>query len=174
MENKKRFTTYSTLIKAFKNQEGKTEFRPYVIIEGNLTRDVELKTGKASYYVFTSMGTNVSAQEVFARAKGQYDDKTQYNQESFFNLKFFGKTAERLAKIGTKGLNIIVWGNLELDTYKDAKGNEKKSVSIIVENFKPIFKNSKNENETINNPKTQKPVIQEAEIDDEDDEDIPF
>jgi len=176
---KKRFTTYTTLKREFTSTDGKIQVRPYVIIEGNLTRDIELKAGKSAYYVFTSIGTNVSAEEVHARATGDYKKDGTYNQQGFVNLKFFGKTAERLAKVGSKGLRLVVWGDIEEESYKDAQKNDKKSVTITVENFIPIFKGAKVETEdsTLNQPDTNQPSANEEFFepsDDYDDEEIPF
>ncbi len=173
MAENKRFTTYTTITRVVKDSEGKNKAMPFIIIEGNLTRDIELKSGKKANYVFTSIGTNVRAEEVYERAIGKYEKDKNYNDNVFFNLKFFGKTAERLAKIGTKGLHLVVWGNAEVDSYK-ANGVEKKSVSITVDNFIPIFKNSEK-----TEAKTDAPVAADggysADFEEpDDDEDIPF
>jgi single-stranded DNA-binding protein len=173
MAENKRFTTYTAITRVVKDSEGKNKAMPFIIIEGNLTRDIELKSGKKANYVFTSIGTNVRAEEVYERAIGKHEKDKNYNDNVFFNLKFFGKTAERLAKIGTKGLHLVVWGNAEVDSYK-ANGVEKKSVSITVDNFIPIFKNSEK-----TEAKTDAPVAADggysADFEEpDDDEDIPF
>jgi len=140
-----------------------------------------LKAGKSACYVFTSMGTNVSAEEVCARAKGDYNKETNYNTNTFFNLKFFGKTAERFSKIGKKGLKIVIWGDIEEENY-NSKEEARKSISITVDNFIPIFpKDAKPENGSNAAPSNKnngQPAAYEegplGGLDDDDDEEIPF
>lgn len=141
MAEKKRFTNFSTLTRTFTDGKGAQQTRPFVVIEGNLTRDIELKAGKNTPYVFASIGTSISAEEVFARSTGTFSNSDSYSESPFFNLKFFGKAAERVAKIGAKGLKLVVWGDLEEESYKDSAGNVKKSVTITVENFIVVFSN---------------------------------
>ena len=107
MAENKRFTTYTTITRVVKDSEGKNKAMPFIIIEGNLTRDIELKSGKKANYVFTSIGTNVRAEEVYERAIGKHEKDKNYNDNVFFNLKFF-ETAERLAKDRNR-LHLVVW-----------------------------------------------------------------
>ena len=106
MAENKRFTTYTTITRVVKDSEGKNKAMPFIIIEGNLTRDIELKSGKKANYVFTSIGTNVRAEEVYERAIGKHEKDKNYNDNVFFNLKFFGKTAERLATVSYTHLDV--------------------------------------------------------------------
>jgi hypothetical protein len=87
MAENKRFTTYTTITRVVKDSKGKNKAMPFIIIEGNLTRDIELKSGKKANYVFTSIGTNVRAEEVYERAIGKYEKDKNYNDNVKFNRK---------------------------------------------------------------------------------------
>lgn len=185
---KKRFTNYSTYQRTFIDSQGERQIRPFVIIEGNLTRDVELKSGKSTSYVFSSMGTSVSSEAVYAKAAGDYDKNASYDENPFFNLKFFGKTAERLAKIGKKGAKLSVWGDIEVEEYKDANGAVRKSITINVDNFTVLYMANGNGNGEDNGekpaaapPAAKKTKAKEVTpepvdnlVPDGDDDDLPF
>jgi single stranded DNA-binding protein len=185
---KERFTNYSTLTRTYETNAGERQDKAFVVIEGNLTRDPELKAGKSTSYLFNAIGTSVSAEEVFARANNTYDKKKSYDSNSFFNLKFFGRNAERIAKIGKKGMKLIIWGDIEKEEYTDSSGNDRISIGINVENFVAIFgggdygddKKSSKSNKKESKPKEK---VEDEEIDDEelstdfledDDDDLPF
>lgn len=193
-DEKKRFTNYSVLTRTFLTRNGEKVESPYIIVEGNLTKDPELKAGENTSYVFLSLGTSLSAAEVAARAAGSFSSKKTYDENNFFNLRFFGKQAERIAKIGKKGLKVIIWGDIEEEQYK-AQGKIRTSASINVQNFVCVFNNGteeeqdeQDEQETKKEPakktstkkaSTKKaPAKQEPEEDytgeDEDDEELPF
>lgn len=191
MANKReRFTNYSTMTRTYTTNEGSKKEKPFVVIEGNLVKDPELKAGKSTNYVFNSIGTSVSAEEVCARAKNIYDKSETYDDNNFFSVKFFGRLAERIAKIGKKGQKLIIWGDITEEEYKDASGNVKKNIEIKVENFIVIFSNQNNNSTKTKKAKTKKEaenknepeVEQEEDVDDielsddflEDDDDLPF
>jgi single-strand DNA-binding protein len=105
-----------------------------VVLKGNLTKDIELK--------YTPGGIAVGKTSI-AIADG-YGDK---QKTFFFNLTFFGKTAEMVNQHFHKGSQILIKGKLQQDTWVDNNGYKKQAVGVIVENVE--FCGSKN-NQTSN------------------------
>lgn len=91
-----------------------------VILMGNLTRDVELKT---------SQGGTTFARTGIAVTRPFHKDETD-----FFNLVAFGKTAEFLGKYFAKGRRILIEGVLRQSTYEDKEGNKKSTVEVVIDN----------------------------------------
>ena len=108
-----------------------------VVLKGNLTKDVELR--------YSPSGTAVGKSSI-AISDGYKDKQNTY----FFNLTFFGKTAEMANQYLYKGSQVLVKGKLVQESWTDNMGNKKQNVSITVENME--FCGTKNQNQTQNNP----------------------
>ena len=101
-----------------------------VILMGRLTQDVELKT--------TPNNVSVVQFSIAVNRRGK-DAKTDFIECTAFN-----KTAEFISKYFRKGSAIIVFGNIQVDTWKDKEGHNRKSVKVIAEEAQ--FGESKSQN----------------------------
>lgn len=128
-----------------------------VVLKGNLTKDIELK--------YTPNGTALAKTSI-AISDGYGDNKKTY----FFNLTFFGKTAEMVNQYLHKGSSILVRGKLVQETWTDNMGNKKQNVSVIVENVEFCEKKASQTNQP-QQTYNQTPPQQNNNIDEES---IPF
>ena len=98
-----------------------------VILMGNLTRDVEVRT--------TPSGQSVAnfSLAVSRSWKGQ-DGQTQ-EQTSFINCVAWGKLGEIIAQYVKKGDPLLVSGRLDQRSYDDKDGNKRQAVEVNVEDF---------------------------------------
>lgn len=98
-----------------------------VILMGNLTRDVEVRT--------TPSGQSVAnfSLAVTRSWKGQ-DGQTQ-DQTSFINCVAWGKVGEIIAQYVQKGAPLLVSGRLDQRSYEDKDGNKRQAVEVVVEDF---------------------------------------
>ena len=103
-----------------------------ILVEGNLTRDPELKT--------TPKGTSVCS---FSVASNRfYKQDQEYQKEvSFFDVETWAKLAESCAEYLEKGRGVRVVGRLKQDRWQDQEGNPRSKVKIVAEHveFKPVF-----------------------------------
>lgn len=98
-----------------------------VILMGNLTRDVEMRTTPSGQQV-----ANFSL-AVTRSWKGQ-DGQTQ-DQTSFINCVAWGKPGEIIAQYVGKGAPLLVSGRLDQRSYEDKDGNKRQAVEVVVEDF---------------------------------------
>jgi len=98
-----------------------------VILMGNLTRDVELRTTPSGQTV-----ANFSL-AISRSWKGQ-DGQTQ-EQTSFINCVAWGKAGEIIAQYTSKGTPLLVSGRLDQRSYEDKDGNKRQAVEVVVEDF---------------------------------------
>ena len=98
-----------------------------IILMGNLTRDVELRT--------TPSGQTVGnfSLAISRSWKGQ-DGQTQ-EQTSFINCVAWGKVGEIIAQYTSKGTALLVSGRLDQRSYEDKDGNKRQAVEVVVEDF---------------------------------------
>lgn len=92
-----------------------------VILMGRLAADPELKT--------TTGGTSVVQFSVAVNRK--YSKEEQ--KVDFIDCTAFGKTADFLGKYFRKGSSVIVFGNIQVESWKDKDGNNRRSTKIIVD-----------------------------------------
>lgn len=99
-----------------------------VILQGNLTRDPEVRT-MPSGSTIARLGLAVNR---------TYADKDGNRKEevTFVDVDAFGKQAEVLARFFTKGRPILIEGRLKLDQWTDKTTGEKKSrLGVVLEGF---------------------------------------
>lgn len=98
-----------------------------VILMGNLTRDIEMRT--------TPSGQSVAnfSLAVSRSWKGQ-DGQTQ-EQTSFINCVAWGKPGEIIAQYVKKGDPLLVSGRLDQRSYDDKDGNKRQAIEVNVEDF---------------------------------------
>lgn len=103
-----------------------------ILIEGNLTRDPELKS--------TPKGTPVCSFSVASNRFYKQDEEYQ-KEVSFFDVEAWAKLAESCAEYLEKGRGVRVVGRLKQDRWQDQEGNPRSKVKIVAEHveFKPVF-----------------------------------
>ena len=98
-----------------------------VILMGNLTRDVEMRT--------TSSGQNVASFSLAITRSWRGQDGQQQEQTSFINCVAWGKAGEIIAQYTSKGSQLLVSGRLDQRSYEDKDGNKRQAVEVVVEDF---------------------------------------
>jgi len=99
-----------------------------VILGGRLTADPELK--------MTPNGVPVCSFSIAINRRFATD------QVDFINCLTWRNQAEFLCKYFRKGSSIIVFGNIQVDTWKDKEGHNRRSTRVIVDELQ--FGESKN------------------------------
>ncbi len=99
-----------------------------VILIGNLTRDVDLKT----------LNSGASIAQIGLAINRKWKDKAGEDQEevTFVDCEAWGKTAEIMAKYLSKGKPVFIDGRLKLDSWDDKESGQKRSkMKVVVESF---------------------------------------
>lgn len=104
-----------------------------VILMGNLTRDVEIRT--------TSGGQNVGNFSLAVTRSWRDQSGTQQEQTSFINCVAWGKTGDIIAQYVQKGAPLLVSGRLTQRSYEDKEGNKRSATEVVVEDFNFISSN---------------------------------
>ena len=103
-----------------------------VFINGNLTKDMEVKVLQNGNYV---------GKFTIANTVGYGDKKKTY----FIPCTLFGKRVESLEKILVTGVGVLVEGQLDYTSTKDEQGNWKNYTNVIVTEIEITkFKESNN------------------------------
>lgn len=98
-----------------------------VILMGNLTRDVEMRT--------TPSGQSVANFSLAVSRSWKGQDGQQQEQTSFINCVAWGKPGEIIAQYVSKGNPLLVSGRLDQRSYDDKDGNKRQAVEVVVEDF---------------------------------------
>lgn len=98
-----------------------------VILMGNLTRDVEMRT--------TPSGQSVANFSLAVSRSWKGQDGQQQEQTSFINCVAWGKAGEIIAQYVSKGNSLLVSGRLDQRSYDDKDGNKRQAVEVVVEDF---------------------------------------
>ncbi|GAB4150085.1 MAG: hypothetical protein Fur0037_18510 [Planctomycetota bacterium] len=98
-----------------------------VILMGNLTRDVELRT--------TQGGTAVAKLGMAVNRKWSSQNGEQKESTCFVDLTAFGRQAELLNQYVGKGSPLFVEGRLEYSTWEGQEGGKRSKLEVIIENF---------------------------------------
>ena len=105
-----------------------------VILIGNITKDIELKT--------TPSGVSVASFSVAVNRK--YKDASGNSETDFINVVAWRKTAEFVSQWFKKGKPILIDGEIQTRSYTDNQGN-KRYVTEVVAN-EVAFVGGKDEN----------------------------
>jgi single-strand DNA-binding protein len=100
-----------------------------VMLMGNLTRDVELRT--------TQGGTQVAKLGMAINRKWTQNGETK-ESTCFVDMTAFGRQAEVLAQYVGKGSPLFVEGRLEYSTWEGQDGQKKNKLEVVIENFQFI------------------------------------
>lgn len=98
-----------------------------VILMGNLTRDVEIRT--------TPSGQTVANFSLAVSRSWKGQDGQQQEQTSFINCVAWGKVGEIIEQYTSKGTPLLVSGRLDQRSYEDKDGNKRQAVEVVVEDF---------------------------------------
>ena len=98
-----------------------------VILMGNLTRDVEVRT--------TASGQSVANFSLAVSRSWRGQDGQQQDQTSFINCVAWGKVGDIIAQYVHKGSPLLVSGRLDQRSYPDKDGNKRSAVEVVVEDF---------------------------------------
>ncbi|CUU67737.1 single-stranded DNA-binding protein [Campylobacter hyointestinalis subsp. hyointestinalis] len=109
-----------------------------VILVGNLTRDIELRSAGG----FMIGSTGIAVTRKYKNGNGENVEDTL-----FIDITFFGKLSEVANQYLKKGSKLLIEGRLKLDTWQDQQGNTRSKHSVIVENMEMLD----NKNTIINN-----------------------
>ncbi len=98
-----------------------------VILMGNLTRDIEMRT--------TPSGQNVANFTLAVSRTWRNQNGQSQDQTSFINCVAWGRTGETIAQYVKKGSPLLVSGRLDQRSYDDKDGNKRSVVEVTVEDF---------------------------------------
>ena len=98
-----------------------------VILMGNLTRDVEVRT--------TTSGQSVANFSLAVNRSWRGQDGQQQDQTSFINCVAWGRVGDIIAQYVHKGSPLLVSGRLDQRSYQDKDGNKRSAVEVVVEDF---------------------------------------
>jgi single-strand DNA-binding protein len=102
-----------------------------VMLMGNLTRDVELRT--------IQNGQSLAKFGMAINRRWSTPDGEQREEVTFVDCEAWGRTAETMAKYLAKGRAVYVEGRLKLDQWDDKETGQKRSkMGVVVENFQFI------------------------------------
>lgn len=109
--------------------------RNTVVLEGNLTQDLDMQTSKAgNVFARSSIAVNRSKRD----ASGNWDDEAH-----FFDFTVFGDLAEHAASSLSKGSRVVLSGRLQQDrwtTEVDGETQNRTKVTIVVDDISPSLR----------------------------------
>jgi len=101
-----------------------------VIFQGNLTKDIELKT--------TQSGSSVGKSSIAVNRKYKAADGSQKEEVMFMDITFFGRTAEIANQYLKQGSNVLLDGRIQLSQWKAEDGTNRSKHELIVENMQML------------------------------------
>lgn len=103
-----------------------------VLLMGNLTRDVEVRTLPSGTQQVANFGIAVNRK--WRDASGELKEDV-----TFIDCEAWGKTAENIARFFSKGKPIFLEGRLRLDTWQDKNdGTNRSKLKVVIESFEFI------------------------------------
>ena|SRR5688572_7603399 len=98
-----------------------------VMLLGNLGADPELRMTQGGQAV---LKLRLATSETYVDKNRQRQERTEWH-----NVVIWGKRAEALAKILTKGTRIFVEGGLRTSSYEDRDGNKRYRTEVVSSNI---------------------------------------
>ena len=101
-----------------------------VLLMGNLTRDVELK----------SIAGNQSVAEIGLAVNRRFRTKEGEDREetTFVDCEAWGRTAEVMKQYLSKGRPVFIEGRLKLDQWTDKDGQKRSKMRVVIDSFQFI------------------------------------
>ncbi len=90
---------------------------------GNLGADPELRYTQSNQAVMTF---NMATNERFKNRDGEWQDRTEWHR-----IVVWGKRAEGLSKVLTKGARLYVEGRIQTRSYEDKQGQKRYTTEIV-------------------------------------------
>ncbi|MBM4000676.1 MAG: single-stranded DNA-binding protein [Planctomycetes bacterium] len=106
-----------------------------VILVGNLTRDVELKSTNSGLSV-TEVGLAVNDRR--KNASGEW-----VNETTFVDVTMWGRTAEVARDYLSKGSPVLIEGRLKLDTW-ETEGQKRSKLRVVCERMQMLGRSGQN------------------------------
>ncbi|MBX3356203.1 MAG: single-stranded DNA-binding protein [Phycisphaeraceae bacterium] len=98
-----------------------------VILLGNLTRDVEVKS--------IAGGQSVAKIGLAMNRRYRTKEGDEREETTFVDCEAWGRTAEVMGQYLRKGQPVFIEGRLKLDQWEDKDGNKRSQLRVVVENF---------------------------------------
>jgi len=98
-----------------------------VILMGNLTRDVQLKS--------VAGGQPVAEIGIAVNRKFKLKDGTEKEEVTFVDCECWGPRAEVIGRYFSKGKPIFIEGRLKLDSWEDKDGQKRSKMRVVIEDF---------------------------------------
>ncbi len=137
-----------------------------VILMGNLTRDVEMRT--------TASGQNVANFSLAVGRTWKDANGETKEQTSFINCVAWGRAGETIAQYVKKGNPLLVSGRLDQRSYEDKDGNKRSTVEVNVEDFTFVGGGRGGDDTTIDTSESQDTPVDEIDEKPIDLSEIPF
>ena len=98
-----------------------------VLLMGNLTRDVQLKS--------VAGGQSVADLAIAVNRKFRLKDGTEKEEVTYVDCECWGPRADVIAKYFSKGKPIFIEGRLKLDSWDDKDGQKRSKMRVVIEDF---------------------------------------
>ncbi len=98
-----------------------------VLLMGNLTRDVQVKS--------TSGGQSVADISIAVNRKYKTKDGQDREEVTYVDCECWGPRGEVIAKYFSKGKPIFIEGRLKLDSWEDKDGQKRSKMRVMIEDF---------------------------------------
>lgn len=134
-----------------------------VIMKGRLVKDAELKYTPSQMAV---AGFSLAYNKAWKDASGEWKEQTYY-----FSCSWFGKAAEKNARLLLKGTPVIVQGALKQEKWQGNDGVNHEKISLVLDSVNVIAEQKRTESE---GNFTQKKAQNIPEPDHFNDDGIPF
>jgi single-strand DNA-binding protein len=95
----------------------------YIILDGNLTQDPELKN--------TSIGKSVTNFTVAVNHNGSYGEDKEPEDVSYFEVEAWEKIGENCSEYLKKGSKVTIMGNLRQSRWKTNEGESRSRVKVV-------------------------------------------
>lgn len=103
-----------------------------VLVEGNVTQDVELRLTNGGISV---VNLTIAVNQSKKGADGEWEDIA-----NFIDVTLFGDLAERAADTLTKGDRVLVTGRLAQRQWETPEGDKRSKIEIIAEVIAPSLR----------------------------------
>jgi single-strand DNA-binding protein len=141
-----------------------------VVINGNLTRDPELRS--------TGGGTSVCSLRIASNSRTKDASGNWVDKPNYFDVTVWGAQGENVAQYLSKGRPVAVDGRLNWREWQDQGGNKRQSVDIIADSVQFLGSREGGENGGRFTPQSDVPAdtsdYASAPAGSSGDDDIPF
>ena len=135
-----------------------------VILMGRLVADPEVK------YTADNQ-TAIARYRIAVNRKFKKDGE---QEADFISCVAFGKSGEFAEKYLTKGMKIAVTGRIQTGSYENKEGQKVYTTDIIVEEHEFCESKNANSSETVSQPNSDEVAAMFDDMEESNDEDLPF